>query len=232
MHEEGTRDERLTDALAALANPMRLALLRKLRTPQALGDIDLKGASPEGPRPISRQGVKEHLTRLMDLGVVTAIPSEGDARSPVLYVTNHQAIFSIAEEMRLLARNRPAVEPQVETVRATGGAKPALRRDCLVLVKGPDEGRVFDLAPPPGDASAMWAIGRRRTAHVCLDFDAHVSADHAAIDWDGRHHHLRDLPTSRNGTTVNFGAVTKEAPVRLAHGDLVGVGRTLLLYRH
>lgn len=232
MQPEGARDETLSDALAALANPTRLALLRKLRAPQALGDIDLKVASPEGVRPISRQGVKEHLTRLMDLGVVTAIPSEGDARSPVLYVTNHQALFSIAEEMRLLARNRPAVEPQVETVVAAGGAKRALRRDCLVLVKGPDEGRVFDLTPPAGAEGAAWSIGRRRTAHVCLDFDAHVSADHAAIEWDGRHHLLRDLPASRNGTTVNLAPVPKDEPVRLAHGDLVGVGRTLLLYRH
>lgn len=229
MHAEDVKDERLADALAALANPTRLALLRKLRSPRPLGDIDLR--APGEGRPISRQGVKEHLTRLLDAGVVQGRTANEDGRSPVEYVLNHQSLFSIAEEVRLLARNRPTVEPEVQTVRvAADEGAPGLPRDCLVLVKGLDEGRAFDLSPARNPSRA-WLVGRKRTAPVCLDFDAQVSSENALIEWDGSHHTLRDLPGSRNGTALNFAPLPKDAAVRLAHGDLVGVGRTVLLYR-
>lgn len=223
------KDERLCEALAALANPLRLALVRKLRTPRPLGDIDLRAADGEDARPLSRQGIKEHLTRLIEPGIVRVVPGGADGRSPVQYVTDHQAIFSLAEETRLLARNRPTVEPDVQTVRVPSdpGAS-RMPRDCLVLVKGLDEGRVFDLSP---QRARSWLVGRRRTAAVCLDFDAQVSSENALIEWDGSHHTLRDLPGSRNGTTLNLAPLPKDAAVRLSHGDLVGAGRTLLLYR-
>ena len=232
MHTEDAKDDRLAEALAALANPARLSLLRKLRAPKPLSDIDLRAPGPGEGRPISRQGVKEHLTRLLDAGVVTGRSAHEDGRSPVEYVINHQTLFSIAEELRDLARNRPTVEPEVQTVRvpADPGA-PRMGRDCLVLVKGLDEGRAFDLSPLRAPARS-WLIGRKRTAAVCLDFDAMVSSENTLVEWDGSHHTLRDLPGSRNGTTLNLAPLPKDQPVRLAHGDLVGVGRTLLLYRH
>lgn len=231
MQAEDARDDRLSEALASLANPTRLALLRKLRTPRPLGEIDLRAPGPDEGRPLSRQGVKEHLTRLLDVGVVVGLSSHEDGRSPTEYVLNHQTLFSIAEEVRLLARNRPTVEPEVQTVRVPADpGPPRMPRECLVLVKGLDEGRAFDLSPARSPARA-WLIGRKRSAAVCLDFDAHVSSENTLVEWDGGHHTLRDLPGSRNGTTLNLAPLPKDATVRLSHGDLVGVGRTLLLYR-
>lgn len=228
MHESSARDEQLADALAALGSTTRLAILRKLRAPLPLVDIEVRAES--GDRPLSRQGVKEHLTRLMDLGIVLGRAANEDGRSPTEYVANHQALWSIAEELRLLARHRPTVEPEVETIRRGLGPPPSrLGRDCLVLVKGPDEGRAFDLSPARG---GPWLVGRKRTAEVCLDFDAQVSSENALVEWDGGGHTVRDLPGSRNGTTLNLEPLPKGQPARLAHGDLVGVGRTLLLYRH
>ncbi|HWH08930.1 MAG TPA: helix-turn-helix domain-containing protein, partial [Candidatus Thermoplasmatota archaeon] len=74
MTPSAEKDAALATTLAALANPVRLAILRQLRTPRALGDIRVLSDEPRGPgepdRPLSRQAVRQHLDRLLDIGVV------------------------------------------------------------------------------------------------------------------------------------------------------------------
>jgi len=230
------RDEQLARAFGALANPVRLALLRAVSAPKALAQIEARTRSPartdQGrPQTIARQTVKEHLARLMEADMVHAREAERASRPVVEYALNHQALFALSEDLRDLARIRPAREPDRETA-DQAPARPAhrLRGQCLVLVKGIDEGRSFDLTPPPAGART-WVIGRRRGLDVALDFDPFVSSENAAIVWENGAYLVEDLRESRNGTTLNFDPLPKGERHALRHGDLVGVGRTLLMFR-
>lgn len=219
----------LADALAALASETRLALLRELRVPRALREIEV--ASRDGGdrgHPLSRQAVRLHLDRLLDLGIVLARPAERAYGATTEYVVNHQRLFALSEEFRGLARLRPLEEPELPTALGDGPAPPSRSGACLAVVKGLDEGRLFPLAPPAPEGG--WVVGRRRGADVPLDFDPFVSAENSVVEWRDGRHAVRDLPGSRNGTTLNFRRLPKGGAAPLRHGDLLGVGRTFLLF--
>jgi pSer/pThr/pTyr-binding forkhead associated (FHA) protein len=97
-----------------------------------------------------------------------------------------------------------------------------------VLVKGLDEGRFFPLA---ASQRKQWTIGRRRGLEVPLDFDPFVSTENAMISSEGGGFVIEDLPDSRNGTMVNFIALAKGERRVLKGADVIGVGRSLLVFR-
>lgn len=226
-------DGPLIEALGALASPVRLALLRELRAPKTLREIDVRApAGPDQPaRPLARQTIKEHLDRLVQIGVVVAHEAQRPYGATVEYAINHQSLFALAEEFRELARLRPVHEPVAPTVRKEAAPRPfSIQGPCLVLVKGLDEGRTFSLLPSKARA-ALWTVGRRRGAEVPLDFDPFVSSEHASIVHEGQAYHVVDLPESRNGTFLNFQPLDKGGRRVLSNGDLIGVGRSLLMFR-
>ena len=230
--ESAPRDAALARALGALASPVRIALLRQLQTPRVLREIEVKATDGDASaRNISRQAVREHLDRLMETGVVVARETEREYGTTLEYSLNHQALFALSEEFRALARLRPAAEPHMVTV--TGGRPAAAappEGPSLVLVKGVDEGRTFDLRPPAA-GRREWVIGRRRGLDISLDFDPFISTENSAIVWEDGVHAVVDLPESRNGTMVNFKPLPKGARHPLRVGDLIGVGRSLLMFR-
>src|SRR5947209_15012601 len=89
----------------------------------------------------------------------------------------------------------------------------------LVVVAGPDEGRVFTLG---GDALLL---GRSRATEAQL-IDPHVSRVHAQIIPEGDQFALVDFD-SAGGTFVNGKTVAKHV---LKAGDLVRIGNTHLQY--
>lgn len=220
-------ERELAAALGALSNATRLAILRRLREPRGIGDIEVGGQA--APRLLARQSVREHLDRLLEAGFVAAVPSTSDMRSPVHYVVNHQAIFALSEEVRGLARLRPAVETSNATVDGRVEARRRVEGPRLVVVKGLDEGAAFPLSPPPSPPE--WVLGRKRGVGIPLDFDPFISAENSLIRLVDGVHVLEDLPHSRNGTTLNFEPLARRDGVPLAHGDVIGLGRTLLVYR-
>jgi signal transduction histidine kinase/pSer/pThr/pTyr-binding forkhead associated (FHA) protein len=90
----------------------------------------------------------------------------------------------------------------------------------LIVIKGPDEGRQFEL---PADGAV--SIGRDRTSRVVLH-DTEVSRKHAEISVQGEIFHLRDVG-SANGTQVNSEPV-RDVP--LEAGDHIAVGQTVLVF--
>lgn len=220
-------DAELLEALAALAHPSRLRLIRALRTPKILQEIQVRGESPAETRPLARQTVKEHLDRLLRTGLVLARDSGRAHPATSEYVVNHQVLYSLSEEMRALARVRATVEPEQETAPLQDSGGPEHPRPGLVVVKGLEEGYAFDLSTPRKDE---WTLGRRREADIALDFDPFVSSENARILRQPGGHAIQDLPGSRNGTRVNFRRLPLGATRPLAHGDVIGVGRTLLVY--
>jgi pSer/pThr/pTyr-binding forkhead associated (FHA) protein len=90
----------------------------------------------------------------------------------------------------------------------------------LIIIKGPDEGRQFEL-PTEGAVS----IGRDRASRFVLH-DTEVSRKHAEIAIQDDVYRLRDIG-SANGTLVNTKPVT-DAP--LQPGDHITIGQTILVF--
>jgi len=219
-------DEPLGLALGALSSPTRLAILRSLRTPRTLREIEI-GAEEDG-RPITRQAVRRHLDTLVEAGLVTTREAGRDYGDTTEFILNHARVYGIAEDVRQMARLRPAVDPGGHTVVAGNASPTRPRGPVLILVKGADDGAAFPLDPSAGERE--WIVGRRRGVGVCLDFDATVSSENARITWRDGAHWIEDVQGSRNGTLLNLRLLVAGEPARLEHGDLVGVGRSALLY--
>lgn len=221
-------DERLTAALDALANPLRLAIVRQLRAPRALREIEVRQTAGDHPALLARQTVRWHLGRLVECGIVDSRGGQRDYGETTEFTVNHQRIFSLAEDVRALARIRPVVEPDAETVASDAAEPPSRPGARLVMVRGIDEGIEFHVDPRAGQR--QWMIGRRRGLAVSLDFDPSVSAENTVLAWKGSFHVVQDIPGSRNGTTINFRRLPPGEERRLVHGDIIGVGRCLLVY--
>lgn len=223
----------LTQALEVLASPVRLSIVRQLREPKVLKEIEVT-SSRAGPgsedRPLARQTVKEHLDGLVEVGVVTPREVQRDYGPTVEYVVNNQVLYAIAERLRGLAGLRPRDPPEDETFEGDETREGSRAEGpALVLVKGLDEGRTFPLEGD--DGRGRWTLGRRREADVPLDFDPYVSRRNTLLHRDDGDIYVEDLEESRNGTRVNFELVPTGTRQPLEDGDLVGVGRSLLLFR-
>lgn len=236
--------EKLGEILAALGNANRLQLLEQLRTPRILSEIQLKpGVVREGENPdraISRQAVRLHLDRLIEIGVVLAQKGERPTGVVEEYVVNHQRLFAISEEVRRLGALTPRREGWgMETMSErldTPSDDPSALEDgaeapTLVLVRGLDEGIAFALTAATADASGRWLVGRRRGLPVSLHYDPYVSGIHAAVARGKSGLEVSGLPEGRNGTFVNFKLLPRGLARPLRTGDVIGVGKSLLLYR-
>lgn len=237
MPAEPTRDnldvERLSTYLKALANPARLELLWLLRVPTAASDIVLaprrrdEGLSPS--RPMSRQSVEEHLASLEELGVVERIGDEPDGKGGTTRVLNQARLFALVEELRTLTAIRPAVRVDVDATLASGADAPAApwpRGPKLVLASGPLEGRAFPL-----EGAGPWSVGRSRASAIALAYDPYASADHARLVPHEGGHAIEGVAGARNPTRVNFAALKPGERRKLSGGDVLGVGRSLLVYQ-
>lgn len=223
MPEE--EDSDLANLLAALGAAPRLELLRQLQAPRALREISMRGERADAGTTLSRQSVRTHLDRLLEVGLVIDLEAERGYGATREYVVNHQTMYALGEEVKALSRHRPTIEPPVVTTPMPSTSAAVGTGPRLVLVKGLDEGATFAL-----DGSKPTLIGRRRGADVPLDFDPYVSSENSVIEREDGRHVLVDCPGSRNGTRVNFRRLGPDERHVLAHGDVIGVGHSALVY--
>jgi len=215
--------EKLTHYLKALAHPARLELLWRLRIPSAPSEIVVRprrrdeGLSPE--RPMSRQSIMEHVEQLEEVGVVNRV-DEGR------YVTSAQHVFAIVEDLRILSAIETSMRVDVDATMAQPGAAAAAwsAGPKLVCVGGPWEGRAFPLA-----GAGPWSIGRASAQSVALTYDPYASAESARVVREGAQWRVEPVAGARNPPRVNFAPVDK--PRALRSGDVVGVGRSLLVFQ-
>lgn len=229
---DATQHEPLAGTLASLSHPVRLAILELLHEPRVLKEIRVQRRGPDDDRGrvLARQTVREHLDRLVEEGFVQPRETERSYGNTREYVLDHRRLFEISETLRGLARRRPHAELGGRTRRKGEVVPPDLPEGpVLVLVGGLERGRVFEL---DAGEQGSWIVGRRRDAEISLDYDPFVSADNTEIACVEGTFHVRDLPGSRNGTRLNFEKIDPGARAALQCGDLIGVGRTLLLFRH
>lgn len=229
-HREDIDVERLSLYLKALAHPNRLELLWLLRIPTAPADVHLRPRRKDDAlsqeRAISRQAVLQHLESLEEVGVVDRLPEEpGVGQRRVL---NQARLFALIEDLRALTLLRPQVRVDVDATlaRLDGPHGPWPLGPKLVLVAGPWEGHVFPLQGP-----GPWTLGRSRAQHVSLAYDPYVSAEHALLLSGSGGTTLEQLPGARNPCQVNYTPLGKGERRRLRPGDVVGVGRSVLVYQ-
>lgn len=222
--------ERLSAYLKALAHPNRLELLWLLRIPLAVSDIHLKPRRKDdalsAERAISRQAVLQHLESLEEVGVVDRLPDEeGKAHRRVV---NQARLFAVVEDMRALTAIRPSVRVDVDATmaRPEDAQRPWPAGPKLVLVGGPWQGHVFPL-----EGAGPWTLGRSRGRHVSLSYDPFVSAEHALLVAEGERRAVEQLPGARNPCQVNFAPLRKGERRALRPGDILGAGRSLLVYQ-
>ena len=177
--------------------------------------------------------MRDHLAKLRAIGVLTVERVERDGNVLDEYVLNHQKLFAIVEELRMLGELRAREAPPAQPTIGASPAAPAMpeRGPRLVLVRGQGEGRVFALKKENLTAGRGWLVGRKLGLAVSLDYDPFVSSENAEIMLTGSGYRIHDIKASRNGTLVNFEPVPAGGSAPLQHGDVVSVGRTHLVFR-
>lgn len=230
--------EQLGRYFRALSVPARVLLLHKLQVPQAPTEISLppfrKDPGRRADRTISRQAVEGHLKTLEMAGLVRSRAGTREGQPVREYVVDQPRLFVAVDEMRRLSLIqlgaggeplRSAVGGTVEGDRPK--APPALPKGpSLALVSGPREGDCFAL-----EGGGPWTLGRSRTSHVTLDYDPFVSSANTEVWRSGDRFFVRSLPTSRNGTTLNWRLLQRGEDAPLVPGDTIGAGRSLLVFR-
>jgi DNA-binding transcriptional ArsR family regulator len=227
----------LADYLSALAYPVRLELLDKLRYPQALGDIQLSplrasaGARPQ--RPASKQSIHAHLVKLIDADLVRTQRVDFEGREQLRYVVNPPKLYALTEELRRLstmyAGRGGGVGGDVTGTLMASDLPDAVKGPRLVLVHGVYEGKAFALDAKAGPED-RWILGRRRGLAVALDYDPFVSLENAVVERRGSQFVITDLPGSKNGTAVNWIPLAKGGSRALRSGDIIGLGRSRLSF--
>lgn len=227
--------ETLAEFLSALAYPMRLELLDLLRFPHTLAEIRLSphrvepGGNPD--RPAAKQTILGHLDKLIDAGLVRTEEVEQQGRQVPSYTVNPQKLYALTEEMRRLSVRYAGTGVGGDE---TGTLAPAAARERvegprLVLVHGVYEGKSFPLNPKTA-TDGRWVIGRRSALAVSLDYDPFVSLENTAVVESGGRHRVVDLEASKNGTSVNWAYLPRGGTRDLQTGDIIGVGRSTLLF--
>jgi pSer/pThr/pTyr-binding forkhead associated (FHA) protein len=123
--------------------------------------------------------------------------------------------------------SEPPRGPKAETAVELKAQIEAEREGKPFLVHRDAEGG--QLITPLGDGSDELWIGRSPSAAVHLAWDAEASALHAQIEVVGSECTLVDDGLSTNGSFVNGERVRGRR--RLRDGDMIRLGKTMLLYR-
>lgn len=231
-HEKPTNS--LSDTLKLLADPNRLDLLRQLREPKIVDEIQMtpsrasNGTNPE--RQLTRQAVRHHLRQLRDENLVIVTERErGDGRQVSEFKVNEQTFYDIVEKLHNLNAyiGRPSQNdvPQASDREWPAGPK-------LVLVRGLYDGQVFPLnegrrTPPRG-----WVIGHGEGCSVKVDYDPQVAPEDTEILPREEHpgYKLIDLRTSMERTVVNGNPVEVGGEKTLEHGDVLKVGSSVFVF--
>lgn len=224
--------EGLAQDLTALAYPLRLALLDALHVPQILSDVQVRPWKQDEVHDPSRLAAKQtvlsHLERLAETGLVKLGSTQRAGKTLTTYATNAQRLYALSEELRLLVQRHAGQGAAVDVTGTVPGpaARGAATGARFVVVHGAYQGRGFALQ----GRGQNHVIGRATDVDVSLDYDPFVSTRHAKVIHKQGGWELQDLG-GKNGTSVNWTQLPRMATMPLAHGDVVGVGRSLLVFR-
>lgn len=187
------------------------------------------GANPG--RPISRPAVMRHLRLLEAQGVISARTRRGHGSPPTReYVADRARLYALLEDLRNIAQLGSTAPFEVAPTYQASQTPPAHwpTGPKLVLIRGAYEGKAFSLV---GRRDHVWSVGRRRGSAISLDYDPYVSMDHCRIAYEQGALSLTAIATAKNGTLLNWKLLPPGSPTPLRSGDVISVGRSLLLFR-
>lgn len=223
--ENAPEDDTLAASLKGLAHPKRLRLLRFLQEPHHLEEI----ASELG---VARQSAQEHVQQLLAAGAIEAVPGKGQRGIVTDYVVATPRLFDILDQLGgrvglLRAELEEHLAPRHRTaplIAPGGDARPA-DGPRLTIVHGLRVGQTTPL-----EGVGPWPIGRDPQAWLALEYDSYVSSRHAEVRRAHGGFEVVDAMSS-NGTFVDWRRLPRGGTAPLAHGTLVRVGKTMLLFR-
>lgn len=235
----------LARCFRALGYENRLELLSMLTEARTLNDIDLSPANPRpsenADRTLTRQGIQYHLDQLLEQGLIQVGQHDPPGQRPRrVYEIDRGRLFLLTEQIQdlLVARQTASSrDGNGEARQATNGdgeqARPPTcpNRPYVAVVHGPARGRLITLADHVLSEDRGWVIGRSDDAHIQLPIDSLIADQHAEILRDDRGFEVLDLRTSGR-TEVNWDPVPLGGSRRLASGDVIGVGHSLLVFSH
>jgi len=214
--------EALARDLKPLGNPTRLDLLHFLVRPHYLEEV-------ASHLSMARQAAEKHVEQLVEIGVVRPQSGRREHGPVTEYVLVPQRLFAIGEEFGKLGVLRPErpgddLERTIVTPVAAP-ARPGPGTAYLAMVHGMRIGAILPLT-----GKDAWTIGRDKDRDVVLDYDPFASNRHAEIVREGSTWSLVDT-FSTNGTYLNWERLPRGGRSALSAGDVVGVGKTLLVFK-
>lgn len=212
--------EALADAFTVLSNERRLRLLEYLTEPHYVREI----ASHLG---IARQAAQRHVDKLHEAGLVEKRRGERESGPVTVYVLAPERLFEIKERFAQLGKLEASETGDLTRTRVEGlptGGQPRCEGPALVVAHGREPGQVFEL-----DGSDPWLVGRDSKNDIHLGYDPFASNRHAEIQRTSEGHTVVDR-FSTNGTYRNWDRLDRGGQAPLTDGDVLRVGRTLLVY--
>ncbi len=224
--------ETIASRLKPLGSVVRLRLLRFLIQPHYLEEI-------ASHLRMNRYAAKRHVDDLVAIGLVRSLQGQRETGPVRDYVVAPEAFFELYDAVRTLGELRPAPDafaqslPGALTRTRSASAPQAPARSgpvhpYLVSVYGAEIGRAYTLLPKR-DGTPHWLLGRDPQSDIALDLDPFASNRHARIARAGDGFSLTDT-FSTNGTWRNWVRLPEAETSPLEHGDIVGIGKTLLVF--
>jgi len=208
---------RLPQTFQALANPIRVQMLERLRTPCTSGAL----ADAFG---VSRQAIIKHLEVLQSEGFVHALGGASVLRPAKRFVANPMVLHAFKETVWALGGFSPALKlPPIPTVRTSTALTGPGPEPGLLVVHGDAPGRWYPLDEDT-------TVGRDEACGVVVPNDVFASGAHARVEAKGQNWFVRDLD-STNGTFLDFLRLLPGKSMALRPGQVVTVGRTHFVFR-
>lgn len=228
----------LERSLDALGFENRLSLLSILQDPKTLEEIELQPAAQNGDarseRCLTRQGIQYHIDQLREVGLVDAERVRQDGRVKNRYRLRRTSLFALGEALRMLANDTTADElpgPDAAAPFTWDDETDSDHRPGLRIVHGASIGRFYPLDRQPDAKDRGWVIGGGDSADVRLTIDPWVDDQVAEIIRRDDGFQLLDLRASSCRAVWNGHELGLGDSQPLATGDLVGAGRTLMVFR-
>lgn len=222
------RIDELAEDFKALSHANRLKLLHLLTRPRY-------GEELSDALEMTRQNALKHVERLEDRGFVKSMHGRRETGPVIEYQVVPQHLYALSVALQRLGRLEPEGGPEASGSPATlddevpgpdPDQAPEVQGARLLILDGPDEGSVLELA----GEDARCRIGRDDDRDLVLGHDPYVSNHHAEIHVAPAGHSLVDIHSS-NGTFVNYDRLPEGGRVKLSAGDVIRVGHTRLVYQ-
>lgn len=221
--------EELALDLAALAYPARLELLKQLHVPRTLSELRVRARRGEGAevRPSSMQAILAHVEKLRERALVTVGRVASHGRELTTYAVDPQRLYAIVEALRAVGAQHAGRGKSADETGTLQDAPSGMdaQGPRLVVVHGWYEGHAFLL-----EGRGAWVLGRDPRADAAVDYDPFVSSRNSTIERTAFGYRVRDEKGSKNGTSVNWKRLPAGGARDLQHGDVIGVGKTLLVF--